>query len=61
MVQLDPSTFPIQQFWLAVILLVLLFLMSRIGQPRVRRGIVARAARIDGRDPKRRARSAPNI
>ena len=48
MPQLDPATFPTQLFWLAVVFVVLLILMARIGLPRVRTVIDTRAAKIDG-------------
>lgn len=48
MPQLDPTSFPTQLFWLAVIFVVLLILMGRIGLPRVRAVIDTRAAKIDG-------------
>jgi F-type H+-transporting ATPase subunit b len=48
MPQLDPTTFPTQLFWLAVIFVVLLILMARIGLPRVRAVVDLRAAKIDG-------------
>ncbi|MBI3516460.1 MAG: F0F1 ATP synthase subunit B' [Proteobacteria bacterium] len=48
MPQLDPSTFPTQLFWLAVVFVVLLIVMARVGLPRVRAVIETRAAKIDG-------------
>ena len=48
MPQLDPATFPTQLFWLAVVFVVLLILMARVGLPRVREVIETRAAKIDG-------------
>jgi F-type H+-transporting ATPase subunit b len=48
MPQLDPSTFASQLFWLAVIFVVLLVLMARVGLPRVRAVIETRTAKIDG-------------
>ncbi len=48
MPQLDPSTFPTQLFWLAVVFVVLLILMARVGLPRVREVVETRAAKIDG-------------
>jgi F-type H+-transporting ATPase subunit b len=48
MPQLDPTMFPTQLFWLAVIFIILLVLMARIGLPRVRAVIDTRAAKIDG-------------
>jgi len=48
MPQLDPTGFPTQLFWLAVIFVVLLILMARVGLPRVRAVIDTRAAKIDG-------------
>jgi F-type H+-transporting ATPase subunit b len=48
MPQLDPSTFPSQLLWLAVVFVVLLILMARVGLPRVRAVIDTRAAKIDG-------------
>jgi F-type H+-transporting ATPase subunit b len=48
MPQLDPTMFPTQLFWLAVVFVVLLILMTRIGLPRVRAVIDTRAAKIDG-------------
>jgi len=48
MPQLDPTGFPTQLFWLAVVFVVLLVLMARIGLPRVRAVIDTRAAKIDG-------------
>ncbi len=48
MPQLDPTTFPTQLFWLAVIFVVLLILMAKVGLPRVREVVDTRAAKIDG-------------
>jgi len=48
MPQLDVTTFPTQLFWLAVIFVVLLVVMARIGLPRVRGVLDTRAAKIDG-------------
>ena len=48
MPQLDPTGFPTQLFWLAVIFVVLLIMMARVGLPRVRAVIDTRAAKIDG-------------
>lgn len=48
MPQLDPATFPTQLFWLAVIFVVLLVLMAKLGLPRVRDVLDTRAAKIDG-------------
>jgi F-type H+-transporting ATPase subunit b len=48
MPQLDPTTFPTQLFWLAVVFIVLYLVMSRIALPRVREAIDTRAAKIDG-------------
>jgi F-type H+-transporting ATPase subunit b len=48
MPQLDPTSFPTQLFWLAVIFVVLLILMARVGLPRVRAVVDLRAAKIDG-------------
>jgi F-type H+-transporting ATPase subunit b len=48
MPQLDPSTFPTQLFWLAIVFVMLLIMMSWIGLPGVRKAIDARTAKIDG-------------
>jgi len=48
MPQLDPTSFATQLFWLAVVFVVLLIMMSRIGLPRVHAAIGTRAAKIDG-------------
>ena len=48
MPQLDPSTYPTQLFWLAVIFILLYVVMSRIALPRVREAVETRAAKIDG-------------
>src|SRR5258707_10890662 len=48
MPQLDPSTSPSQLFWLAVVFVVLLILMARVGLPRVREVVETGAAKIDG-------------
>lgn len=48
MPQLDPSTYPTQLFWLAVIFIVLYIVMSRIALPRVSEAVETRAAKIDG-------------
>ncbi len=48
MPQLDPTSFPTQLFWLAVIFVVLLILMAKVGLPRVREVVDTRAAKIDG-------------
>jgi F-type H+-transporting ATPase subunit b len=47
MPQLDVATYASQLFWLAVTFIVLLFLMSKLGLPRVRSVIEARGKRID--------------
>jgi F-type H+-transporting ATPase subunit b len=48
MPQLDIASFPPQLFWLAVIFVVLLIVMARIGLPRVRGVLDTRSAKIDG-------------
>ena len=48
MPQLDPATFPTQLFWLAVVFVVLLILMARVGLPRVREVVETRAAILPG-------------
>jgi F-type H+-transporting ATPase subunit b len=48
MPQLDVATFPGQLFWLAVIFIVLLVVMARIGLPRVRAALETRSTKIDG-------------
>jgi F-type H+-transporting ATPase subunit b len=48
MPQLDPSTYPTQLFWLAVIFILLYVVMSRVALPRVREAVETRAAKIDG-------------
>ena len=48
MPQLDPSTYPTQLFWLAVIFIVLYIVMSRVALPRVSAAIDTRAVKIDG-------------
>jgi len=48
MPQLDPATYPTQLFWLAVIFVVLLILMAKLGLPRVRAALETRSAKIDG-------------
>src|SRR5258708_38120340 len=48
MPQLDAATFPTQLFWLAVIFVALLILMTKVGLPRVREVLDARSAKIDG-------------
>jgi F-type H+-transporting ATPase subunit b len=48
MPQLDIASFPSQLFWLAVIFVLLLVVMARIGLPRVRAVLDTRSAKIDG-------------
>jgi F-type H+-transporting ATPase subunit b len=48
MPQLDIASFPPQLFWLAVIFVLLLVVMARVGLPRVRGVLDSRAAKIDG-------------
>src|SRR5260221_3944041 len=48
MPQLDAATFPTQLFWLAVICVAILILMTKVGLPRVREVLDDRSAKIDG-------------